>query len=178
VLAVLLEDGLQARLGDAIAQLGDGAPHLRVVVPARVGTLEWLATDEDRARAEASVRALEAEWSLADEAEVEAEPGEADPVQAVDDALRGFAADEILLVGEPPGRRPGGLAPELRPARDARADVGPGAASESAARGGRRTLASGRSMAIPFVVFAGVNLFLLALAALIALLVLLVVWLL
>jgi hypothetical protein len=41
-----------------------------------------------------------------------------------------------------------------------------------------RGLTSGRSKATPFVVFAGVNLFLLALAALIALLVLLVVWLL
>jgi hypothetical protein len=34
------------------------------------------------------VRALEAEWTLADHAEVEGEASEADPVQAVEDALR------------------------------------------------------------------------------------------
>ncbi len=64
VLAVVLEDGLESRLRQAIAERGDGMPHVRVVAPARVSPLEWFATDEDAARAEAEVRALENEWSL------------------------------------------------------------------------------------------------------------------
>src|SRR5439155_381428 len=45
------------------------------------------------------VRALEAEWILSDEGTVGGEAGEADPTLAVEDALRRFPADEILLVG-------------------------------------------------------------------------------
>ena len=45
------------------------------------------------------MRALAGEWSLAVESEVEGEAGEADPVTAVEGALRQFPADEILLAG-------------------------------------------------------------------------------
>jgi hypothetical protein len=59
VLAVLLEDGLQSRLRQAIWQRGDGTPTVRAVAPARVGPLESFATDEDDADvSEAAERAL------------------------------------------------------------------------------------------------------------------------
>lgn len=99
LLAVVLEERFQATLREAIAQ-DDETSNVRVVIPVRVGPLQWLATDEDDAWGRAAAHALEAEWLLADQANLEAAPGEGDPVQAVDDALRGFHADEILLVGE------------------------------------------------------------------------------
>jgi hypothetical protein len=61
LLVLLLADGSENRLRRALAERGD-EPSLHVVAPARVEPLEWLATDEDEARAEAEVRALEAEW--------------------------------------------------------------------------------------------------------------------
>ena len=70
VLVVLLEDGFESSLRQAIAEREDGTPKVHVVAPASVGPLEWLATDEDAAPTEASVRGLEAEWSLAENAEV------------------------------------------------------------------------------------------------------------
>jgi hypothetical protein len=176
LLVVVLEGGSRPQLRRAIAQRGDGLPTVRVVAPARVGKLEWLATDEDRARAAADARALEAEWMLADEADVEAQSGDVDPVQAVEDALRGFPAEEILLLGGAdedgaleaslrgfglPVTRIDGSLP-LRPGDRFRARV--------------RAVAAGRSKATPFVFFAGTNLFLLVLAVLISLVVLFVLW--
>jgi hypothetical protein len=177
LLVLLLESGAQPQLRRAIAQREDGSRSIRVVAPTRVGALEWLATDEDDARAEAEVRALEAEWLLADRGDVEATAGDVDPVQAVEDALRSFPAEEILLVAEPD--EDGGLERSLRrfglPVTwlGARPPAGERHLVQEAARG----LAAGRSKATPFVAFAGVNLFLLLLAAVISLVALLVVWL-
>jgi hypothetical protein len=100
VLAVLLEDDKETRLHEAIAKRTDGPIEVHVVAPLQIGALDWLANAEDDARAEASARALGAERALADSADVSGEPGESDPVQAVEDALRTFAADEIVLVGD------------------------------------------------------------------------------
>jgi CBS domain-containing protein len=59
LLVVVFEDATGPELRKAIAERADGPPHVRVVAPTRTGLLEWLATDEDRARSEAEVRALE-----------------------------------------------------------------------------------------------------------------------
>lgn len=177
LLLVLLEDTPPLELRRAIARRAE-SPHVRVVAPARVGTLEWLATDEDQARAEADVRALEAEWTLADEGDVEGEAGDVDPLLAVEDALRDFDADEILLVGG--AGEDGGLEEALqrfgRPV--IRLDGRDRIRRRSSLREFLRGIRSGRSRATPFVAFAGVNLTLLALAAVISLIVLLIVWLL
>ena len=174
LLVVLLEQGSRSRLRRAIAVRGDGQVNVHVVAPTRVGPLEWLATDEDAARAEAAVRAFEVEWTLADEAEVEAEAGDVDPVLAVEDALRKFPADEILLVGA--DGEDGGLEASLRrfglPVT--RIDGPLSARSANPLREWARALAAGRSKATPFVFFVAVNAALLVLAALIALVVLLV----
>jgi hypothetical protein len=77
--------------------------EIRVVAPASdISPLRWLASDEDAARAEAAEVASEVAESVEPEsAHTEAEVGDTDPVQAIDDALRTFAADEVIVVTRP-----------------------------------------------------------------------------
>ena len=87
-------------LQDAVREhVGDEA-EIRVVAPASdVSPLEWLASDEDEAREKAAGVATEAAESVGPEAaRTEAEVGDTDPVQAIEDALRTFPADEVLVV--------------------------------------------------------------------------------
>ena len=79
---------------------GDGDPEVKVVATASdLSPLDWLANDEDDARAEAEARAKRVGSAVAPEADrVEAEVGDTDPVQAIEDALRTFPADELVLV--------------------------------------------------------------------------------
>jgi hypothetical protein len=177
LLVVLLDEVPDPRLREAVIARGNGPTRVHVLAPAHVSALQWLATDEDEARAEADIRALEGEWTLADTAEVEGEGGDVDSVQAVDDVLREFPADEIILVGDEPGDagleatlgRFGipvthlGGSPPLRP-RDR-------------VRERARAVVCGRSRATPFVFFADVNITLLGLAVIISLVVVLVLWL-
>jgi hypothetical protein len=102
LLVVLLADA-EAQLRRAVADRAGGPVAFRVVAAARVGALEWLATDAADARRQPTC-ALAAEWTLHDRARVGGEAGDADPVQAVEDALREFRADEILIVGGRAGR--------------------------------------------------------------------------
>lgn len=90
-------DALRERVREHAA--GEDA-ELRVVATASdLSPLDWLATDEDKARREAAGRAAGMEEAVAPEAEaVEAEVGDSDPVQAIEDALRTFPADELMLV--------------------------------------------------------------------------------
>jgi hypothetical protein len=73
---------------------------VRVVAPASdLSPLEWLANDEDEARGEAAEIAGEAKRAVEPEAaRVETEVGDSDPVQAIEDALRRFPAEEMLVV--------------------------------------------------------------------------------
>ena len=89
--APLQGEGLRERVRDA---------DVRVVAPAAdLSRLDWLANDEDEARDEAADRAEQVGRTAAPEAgSVEAEVGDTDPVQAIEDALREFPADELLLV--------------------------------------------------------------------------------
>ena len=77
--------------------------EVRVVAPASdLSPLEWLATDEDEARREAADIARLAERAVQPEAgRVETEVGDPDPVQAIEDALRQFPADEVVVVTRP-----------------------------------------------------------------------------
>jgi hypothetical protein len=167
LLVVLLNDASLPELPSAVEERGDGLPNVYVVAPAHVGPLHWLATDEQAAREEAGVRALETEWMLSDEAAVGGEAGEADPTLAVEDALRRFPAA-------------GSLQSSLRPLRVPITWVGrsphPGR-QRSRLQGAVRGLASGRSSATPFAAFAGANLALLLIGLLITLVVALIVWL-
>ena len=78
---------------------GDEA-EVRIVAPASyVSPLQWLASDEDAARDEAAEIAGGLARTVEPEAErTEAEVGDTDPVQAIEDALRTFPADEVLVV--------------------------------------------------------------------------------
>ncbi len=87
------------------AHAGTDDAEIRVVAPAAdVSPLQWLASDEDEARAEAAAKAEESARAVAPEAaSTEAEVGDVDPVQAIEDALREFPADEVLVVTRPGG---------------------------------------------------------------------------
>jgi hypothetical protein len=69
-----------------------------VVAPASdISRLDWLTNADDDARTAAAARADE----LAEAApvgDVEARVGDADPLKAIEDALRTFPADELIVV--------------------------------------------------------------------------------
>lgn len=176
LLVVLLADGSEAALRRAVAERPDESLAVHVVAPTRVGPLEWLATDEDDARREADTRALVAEWTLHDQAEVEGEAGDVDPILAVEDALRSFPADEILIVGG--ASENGSLEASLRQFGLPVTRLGGSLPTpdHQQLRENTHAIVGGRSKATPFVFFAGVNLALLALAALITAIVVLVLW--
>jgi hypothetical protein len=76
-----------------------------VVCPALNSPLRHWASDEDGARAKAQERLDESLGALAGAGvEARGEVGDADPLQAIDDALRTFGADEIVISTHPPGR--------------------------------------------------------------------------
>ena len=72
--------------------------------PSTLGSGTWT-SDEDAARAAASER-LERSLGRLRELGIDAagEVGESDPVQCIDDALRTFGADEIVIATHPEGR--------------------------------------------------------------------------
>src|SRR5688500_8664320 len=76
-----------------------------VVIPALNSPVRHWASDEDGARAAAQQR-LETSLSRLASAGVEArgEVGDGDPLQAMEDALRTFGADEIVISTHPEGR--------------------------------------------------------------------------
>jgi hypothetical protein len=176
LLLLLLDEVSRDELEASVDE--DGYPTVYVVAPAHVGPLEWLATDEARAQGEAGARVLEAEWLLAGSAEVEGEAGNPDPVQAVQDALRRFPADEIIVVGCGPLDED--LVAELRalgvPVSWRGLSVRPSTV-RTRARSTVRSLGSGRSGSTPWVAFVGANLGLLLIGVAIALVATLIVWL-
>jgi len=83
----------------------DVREEVLVVTPALNSPLKHWVSDEDQARADAQKRLNESLAKLA-EAGVQArgEVGDGDPLQAIEDALRTFGADEIILSTHPEGR--------------------------------------------------------------------------
>jgi hypothetical protein len=79
--------------------------HVLVVTPALNSHLRHWASDEDNARVEAQKR-LEAslERLRAGGIDAKGEVGDAEPLQAMEDALRLFGADEIIISTHPEGR--------------------------------------------------------------------------
>ena len=94
------------RLRDEIHGRSEGYDeHVLVVTPALNSHLRHWASDEDNARLEAQKR-LEASLGRLRAAGIDAkgEVGDAEPVQAMEDALRLFGADEIIISTHPEGR--------------------------------------------------------------------------
>ena len=94
---------------ELLSLLGRKAAGMRedvlLVCPALNSRVRTWTSDEDGARAGAQAR-LEASLARLAEAGVTArgEIGDGDPLQALEDALREFPADEIVLSTHPPGR--------------------------------------------------------------------------
>ena len=93
-------------LRNEIARHSEGfRTDVLVVCPALNSRLRTWTSDEDAARAAASER-LERSLGRLRELGIDAagEVGESDPVQCIDDALRTFGADEIVIATHPEGR--------------------------------------------------------------------------
>jgi hypothetical protein len=81
------------------------AEHVLVVAPALNSHVRHWTSDEDGARAAARERLDESVARLrAGGVRVEGVVGDDDPLQAIEDALRTFGADEIILSTHPEGR--------------------------------------------------------------------------
>jgi hypothetical protein len=93
-------------LRDCIRQKTEGyREEVLVVTPALNSPLKHWASDEDEARAAAQKR-LDASLAQLREAGIDArgEVGDGEPLQAMEDALRTFGADEIIISTHPEGR--------------------------------------------------------------------------
>jgi hypothetical protein len=101
LLVVITTEVADGVLRDLVrSHAGDDAEMLVVAPASGISRLDWLTNAEDDARTDAaSLAAKTAEATPTDD--VEARVGDSDPVQAIEDALRTFAADEILVVAHP-----------------------------------------------------------------------------
>lgn len=90
----------------------DDLPQILILAPARSGALsEWL-SDTEPGRDRAQVRLVHSVAALAAAGvEAEAQVGDADPLQALEDTLRFFPASEVVAVtGDATSDRPGAKA--------------------------------------------------------------------
>jgi hypothetical protein len=93
-------------LRDCIRQKTEGyREQVLVVTPALNSPLKHWASEEDEARA-AAQRRLDASLAQLRDAGIDArgEVGDGEPLQAMEDALRTFGADEIIISTHPEGR--------------------------------------------------------------------------
>jgi GABA permease len=83
----------------------DVQEHVLVVCPALNSPLKHWVSDEDQARVAAQKR-LDRSLAAMREAGIDArgEIGDSDPLQAIEDAIRTFAPDEVVISTHPPGR--------------------------------------------------------------------------
>jgi nucleotide-binding universal stress UspA family protein len=106
ILVVANETLLGDALRDCILEKsGDRHAEVRVVAPALNSPLRHWVSDEDGARAAAQER-LETSVERLQEAGFDAsgEIGDGDPLQALEDALRTFGPDEVIISTHPVGR--------------------------------------------------------------------------
>jgi hypothetical protein len=83
--------------------VGDDAT-IRIVAPAaRISKLDWLTNAEDDARAEAADAAERTAAAVGDQTSVQIDTASQDtePAEAIEDALRSFPADEVVVVTSP-----------------------------------------------------------------------------
>jgi hypothetical protein len=105
ILVVANETVAGRALRAEVVHRAGGDAEVLVVCPALNSPLRHWASDEDAARARAQARLDESLGALAGAGvEARGEVGDADPLQAIDDALRTFGADEIVISTHPPGR--------------------------------------------------------------------------
>ena len=98
ILVVATESVSEAELRKRVrAHAGDDAELLVVVPASKISKLDWLTNAEDDTRAEAAELAEEVAEEVPGEG-VETRVGDADPVQAVEDALSDFPAEELIVI--------------------------------------------------------------------------------
>ena len=101
LLVVITTEVADSVLRELVRSHAGADAEMLVVAPAsELSRLDWLTNAEDDARSEAAALAGKAAEATPSE-DVEARVGDSDPVKAIEDALRTFAADEILVVAHP-----------------------------------------------------------------------------
>jgi len=98
-LLVLAAGEISATVAERVAELAGSADDVRLVVPLRSRTIDRWLSAEDRARGEAQQRLAHSAGALvAAGLPVSGSLGDGDLVQALEDELRSFAADEVVVV--------------------------------------------------------------------------------
>ena len=101
LLIVITTEVADSVLHDLVRSRGGGDAEMLVVAPAsEISRLDWLTNTEDDARTEAASLAVKTAEATPTE-DVEARVGDSSPVKAIEDALREFPADEVLVVTRP-----------------------------------------------------------------------------
>jgi hypothetical protein len=100
-----------------VKALVDAADEILVIAPALPGRLDWLtsATDKARQQADARLSAVLGQLESAG-ADAQGEVASDDPIEAFDDAMRGFEPDHILIAlrsGDRAGWQERGLLDQL-----------------------------------------------------------------
>lgn len=91
------ESQLRERVG---AHAGEDAQLLVVSPASKISKLDWLTNAEDDARADAEQRAAKVVDAVPSD-DVEMQVGDSDPIKAIEDALRTFPAEELIVVTRP-----------------------------------------------------------------------------
>jgi GABA permease len=101
ILVITTADAPSAQVESVVrAHAGEDA-EVHVVAPAsKISWLDRLTNAEDDARLDAAERAVAATDALPGE-QGEAHVGDVDPLQAIEDALRMFPADEVVVLTAP-----------------------------------------------------------------------------
>jgi uncharacterized membrane protein len=95
----------RALRGEVLHRTSGTDADVLVVCPALNSRIRHWTSDEDQARALAQERLERSLGTLAEHGvEARGEVGDDDPMQAIEDALRTFGADEIIISTHPPGR--------------------------------------------------------------------------
>ena len=90
---------------EVVRRAQEGDAEVLVVTPALNTRIRHWTSDEDTARTAAQIRLDESLAALStDGIDAHGTVGDDDPCQAIEDALRVFAADEIVFSTHPPGR--------------------------------------------------------------------------
>jgi hypothetical protein len=101
LLIVITTEVADGALRDLVrSRAGDDAEMLVIAPASEISRLDWLTNAEDDARADAAALA-DKTAKATPTANVEASVGDSDPLKAIEDALREFPADEIVVVTRP-----------------------------------------------------------------------------
>jgi hypothetical protein len=104
VLVVTTVPADEGRFADELKRVTGDDATIRIVAPAaRISRLDWLTNAEDDARAEAAEAADRTAAAVGDQSSVQVDTASQDtePAQAIEDALRSFPADEVVVVTSP-----------------------------------------------------------------------------